>query len=158
MKQRHKITYGLWAVLALAVGGLSAWLSRDGMQFFNDYVQKPPLSPPMILFPIVWGILYLLMGFGAARVSMAPDSKERGRGLNLFFLQLAVNFLWSPIFFRFGAYGIAFFWLLLLFALVLAMTLSFREVDALAAKMQIPYLVWLIFAAYLNLGVWYLNA
>lgn len=156
MKRNWK-TYAFWAGIALAVGGLSGWLSRGGMEDFNTQAVKPPLSPPMILFPIVWSVLFLLMGFGAARVSLAPNSPKRNRGLNLFWLQLAVNFLWSPIFFRFHAYGIAFFWLLLLFGLVLAMTLSFRETDALAAKLQIPYLLWLVFAAYLNAGVWYLN-
>ena len=97
------------------------------------------------------------MGIGAARVFRSPFSAARSLGLNLFIAQLVVNFFWSPIFFNLQAFGPAFFWLLLLLALVLAMTLAFRKTDTLAAKLQIPYLLWLTFAAYLNLGVWYLN-
>ena len=97
------------------------------------------------------------MGFGAARIYLSASSADRSLGLNLFIAQLAVNFLWSPIFFNRQAYGLAFFWLLLLLGLVLTMTLVFRKTDPVAAKLQIPYLLWLTFAAYLNLGVWYLN-
>jgi tryptophan-rich sensory protein len=88
---------------------------------------------------------------------LAPSSSDRSNGLNLFIAQLVVNFFWSLIFFNAQAYGFAFLWLLLLWALVLAMILTFRKVDPLAAYLQIPYLLWLSFAAYLNLGVWYLN-
>ena len=106
---------------------------------------------------MVWTILFALMGIGAARIYSTPPSKARSLGLNLFIAQLAVNFFWSPIFFNRQAFGFAFVWLLLLLALVLAMTVTFRKTDPLAAKLQIPYLLWLAFAAYLNLGVWYLN-
>lgn len=157
MNKQNWKTYAFWILLAEAVGALSGWLTREGSRYFSANVAQPPLSPPAILFPIVWGILFLLMGIGAARVSLTPASPQRSRGLNLFVLQLIVNFFWSPIFFNAKAYGIAFFWLLLLIGLVLAMTLTFRKVDTLAAKLQIPYLLWLGFAAYLNLGVWYLN-
>ena len=78
-------------------------------------------------------------------------------GLNLCVVQLAVNFFWSPIFFTLGAYGFALFWLLLLLALVLAMTWFFRKTDKVAAYLQLPYILWLLFAAYLNYGVWQLN-
>ena len=109
------------------------------------------------MFPIAWGILYGLMGFGAARIWKAPESRQRSRGINLYLTQLVVNFFWSLIFFNAQAYGFAFFWLLLLWALVLWMILTFRKTDSLAAYLQIPYLLWLTFAAYLNLGAWYLN-
>ena len=106
---------------------------------------------------MVWTILFALMGIGAARINLSLPSRARSLGLNLFIAQLAVNFFWSPIFFNTQAFGFAFFWLLLLWGLVLAMILVFRKADSLAAKLQIPYLLWLTFAAYLNLGVWYLN-
>lgn len=157
MKTNNWKTYAFWIVLAEAVGALSGWLTREGTRVFSETAVQPPLSPPMILFPIVWGILYLLMGIGAARVSLTPPSQSRSRGLNLFVLQLVVNFFWSLIFFNAQAYGFAFFWLLLLWVLVLIMILSFRKTDPAAAKLQIPYLLWLTFAAYLNAGVWYLN-
>ena len=107
---------------------------------------------------MVWTLLFALMGIGAARIYMAPPSRAKSLGLNLFVAQLAVNFLWSPIFFNRQAFGSAFFWLLLLLALVLAMTVTFRKTDPLAAKLQIPYLLWLTFALYLNLAVWQMYA
>lgn len=157
MNKTNRKIYAFWILLAEAVGGLSGWLTREGIRYYNSSITQPPLSPPALMFPIVWGILYLLMGIGAARVSLKPASADRSRGLNLFMLQLAVNFLWSPIFFNLRAYAFAFFWLLLLWTLVLLMILSFRKTDPKAAKLQLPYLIWLTFAGYLNLGVWYLN-
>ena len=127
------------------------------MQSYSDSIVQPPLSPPGWVFPVVWTLLFALMGIGAARIYLSPPSSQRSLGLNLFIAQLAVNFFWSPIFFNLQAFGFAFFWLLLLLGLVLIMTLIFRKVDPLAAKLQIPYLIWLSFAAYLNLGVWYLT-
>jgi len=139
------------------VGALSGWLSREGFQIYMDSVQQPSLSPPAWVFPIVWTILYALMGISAARVRLSAASPERNKSINLFLIQLVVNFFWTLIFFNAQAYGFAFLWLLLLWALVLAMILQFRRVDPLAAKLQAPYLLWLTFAAYLNFAVWYLN-
>lgn len=150
-------TYVFWVLLAEAVGALSGFLTRDAMKIFMTMVQQPPLSPPPVLFPIVWGILYALMGIGAARVYLSPESKERRWGLNVFIAQLIVNFFWSLIFFNAQAYGFAFAWLLLLWVLVFLMILQFRKVDKWAAWLQLPYLLWLTFAAYLNFGVWLLN-
>lgn len=146
-----------WILLAEAVGALSGWLTREGTQIYAQTIVKPPLSPPGWIFPVVWAILYALMGIGAAKVYQAPASKTRSMGLNLFITQLVVNFFWSPIFFNLQDFGFSLLWLLLLWGLVLWMILAFRKVDPLAAKLQIPYLLWLTFAAYLNLGVWYLN-
>ena len=157
MKSAKRKIYGFWILLAEAAGALSGWLSREGTAAFSETATQPPLSPPGILFPIVWGILYLLMGISAARIYQSPPSLPRSRGLNLWIIQLVVNFFWSPIFFNAQAYGFAFFWLLLLWILVLLMILSFRKIDPLAAWLQLPYLLWLTFAAYLNAGVWYLN-
>ena len=156
MKKPWK-TYLLWILLAEAVGGLSRWLTRAGTKAYSQTIVQPPLSPPRWVFPVVWTLLFALMGIGAAKVYLAQPSKERSRGLNLFIAQLVVNFFWSPIFFNQQAFGLAFFWLLLLWGLVLWMILTFRKVDSLASKLQIPYLLWLTFAAYLNFGVWKLN-
>ena len=149
--------YAFWIGLTEVVGGVSALLTREGMRLYESAVTQPPLSPPGWLFPIVWTILYALMGIGAARIRLTPPSPERSRGINLFIAQLIVNFFWSPIFFNAQAYGFAFLWLLLLWGLVLWMILTWRRIDPLAAKLQIPYLIWLTFAAYLNFGVWLLN-
>ena len=156
MKRNWK-TYLFWIALAEGVGALSGWLSRDGMQVYMETVAKPPLSPPPIVFPIVWGILYALMGIGAARVSLTEPSKERSLGLNLFVAQLVVNFFWSLIFFNLQTFGLALAWLGLLWVLVIWMALAFSRTDRLAAWLQIPYILWLSFAAYLNWGVWVLN-
>ncbi len=157
MKKINWKRYALWMITAEAVGALSGYLTRDGMKIFTRQILQPPLSPPPIVFPIVWGILYTLMGIGAARICQSPPSRDRSRGLNLYIIQLAVNFFWSLIFFNAQAFGFAFLWLVLLWVLVLSMTLTFRKADPVSAPLQIPYLLWLTFAAYLNLGVWYLN-
>ena len=156
MKKTWKV-YAFWILLAEGVGALSGWLSREGMKIYESAIVQPPLSPPSWLFPIVWSILYALMGIGAARVWIAPPGIHRSRGLNLFIIQLIVNFFWSLIFFNLQAFGFALLWLVLLWSLVLWMILEFRKVDKLAGNIQIPYLIWLTFAAYLNLGVRYLN-
>ena len=156
MKQHWK-TYTIWILLAEAVGALSRWFSRNGTKIYMQSIQKPPLSPPGWVFPVIWTVLFALMGIGAASIWMSPPSKERSRSLNLFIAQLVINFFWSPIFFNLQAFGLAFFWLLFLWGLVISMTVSFWKVDPLTAKLQLPYLIWLTFAAYLNLGVWWLN-
>ncbi len=143
--------------IAVGVGTLSGLLSMGGMEAYTQSVTKPALTPPAWLFPIVWTILYTLMGIGAARIWLSKDSMARSRGLNLYVVQLIVNFFWSLIFFNAQAFGFAVIWLLFLWALVLLMILQFYKVDRRAALLQIPYLIWLTFAAYLSIGVWYLN-
>ena len=156
MKRNWK-TYLLWIALAEGVGAVSGWLTREGTAFYKEFVEKPALAPPAIVFPIVWGILYALMGIGAARVSLTAASNARSAGLNLFVGQLIVNFFWSLIFFNLRAYGTALAWLGLLWVLILWMIFAFRRTDPWAAWLQIPYLLWVTFAAYLNWGVWVLN-
>ena len=146
-----------WILASEAVGALSGFLSRNGMKLYESAIAKPQLSPPEWLFPVVWVILYALMGISAGRIYNSKASKERTRGLNLFIAQLIVNFFWSPIFFNAMAFGFAAIWLVLLWGLVLWMILTFRKVDPLAAWLQIPYLIWLTFAAYLNFAVWIIN-
>jgi tryptophan-rich sensory protein len=153
----NRKTYAFWIILSEVTGLIAALLTRSATQQFSEITVQPPLSPPAILFPIVWTILYALMGFGAARIRLTPPSSERSRGINLFIAQLIVNLFWPLIFFNAQAYGFALIWLLLLWTLVLWMILTWRKIDPLAAKLQIPYLIWLTFAAYLNFGVWYLN-
>ena len=156
MKRTWK-TYAFWILLSVGIGALSGFLSREGAGTFSETVIQPPLSPPAWLFPVVWSILYVLMGISAARISLAPDSPQKKQGLNLFIIQLVLNFFWSLIFFNLQAYGLAFLWLVALWITVFLMILSFRKADPVAALLQIPYLVWLTFAAYLSFGVWYLN-
>lgn len=157
MKKRRIAVYGFWILATEAVGALSAWLTREDMRYFQDRVIQPPLSPPAILFPIVWGILYLLMGVGMARVVLSVQSKERTNGMQIYLLQLAVNFIWSIVFFHLRSYLLALAVLMLLLGLILWMIHRFRQVDKPAARLQIPYLLWVCFAAYLNAGIYLLN-
>ena len=157
MRKTKWKAYAIWIILVEAVGALAAWLTRDGVEIYNAAVVKPNLSPPPVLFPIVWAILYALMGISIARIYLNPDSAARTQSLRLFIVQLVFNFLWSIIFFNFQAFGLAFVWLVVLWALILMMILTFNKVDPPAAKLQIPYLIWVTFAGYLNLMVWLLN-
>jgi len=156
MKMKKWKPYMAFIALAEAVGGLAGWLTREGVRAF-DRIPKSEWTPPAPVFPVVWSVLFALMGVGAARVWLAPPSAERSRGLVLFFLQLAVNFTWSLLFFRLQAYGLSFFWLVLLWILILLMTLSFRKTDRAAAWLQLPYLAWVAFAGYLNCATWLLS-
>ncbi len=157
MKNKSWKTYVLWIGLTEAVGALSGWLTQEGTKHYAAAVTKPPLSPPPAVFPVVWAMLYALMGIGAARVYMAGGSAFRTRGLRLFGVQLAFNFCWSLLFFNAEAYGPAFVWLAALLALIVMMTLAFDKADRLAGRLQIPYVLWAAFAGYLNAGVWLLN-
>lgn len=148
--------YAVSILLTLAVGGLSGFLTSMGMDSF-DALTKPPLTPPSFLFPIVWTVLFILMGVGAARVFLTEPTAARNRALIVYVVQLAVNFLWSIIFFNLQAYGFAFFWLILLWVLILTMIYLFCKVDKPAALLQIPYAIWVTFAGYLNLMIWLLN-
>ncbi len=157
MKIKKFLPYIIGAGIALAVGTLSGFLSMDAMEVYSQTIVQPPLSPPGWLFPVAWTILYTLMGISSARIWQKPEGESRSKALNLYVAQLIVNFFWSLIFFNAQAFGFAVLWLMLLWVLVLLMILQFRKVDRTAALLQSPYLLWLTFALYLNIGVWYLN-
>lgn len=157
MKKRRIWTHLFWILLTEAVGGLSAWLTNDSMEIYRTQVIKPALSPPPIVFPIVWVILYALMGISMARIVLSARSEERTDGIQVYLLQLAVNFVWSIFFFNLRTYGGALIVLALLLALIVWMIIRFRRVEKPAAYLQIPYVIWVAFAAYLNAGVWMLN-
>ena len=157
MKNRGWKPYLLWIAGVEAAGALFGWLTRAGARVYKAEIIKPPLSPPSAVFPVVWAVLFALMGTGAARISLAPPSYARSVSLRLFLVQLGFNLLWSVIFFNLQRYGFALAWLAALWVLILWMILSFRRVDRPAAWLQVPYLLWVTFAAYLNLGVWMLN-
>jgi len=142
--------------IPLAVGGLSALLTRESMDFYET-VNKPLFAPPGTVFPIVWTILFLLMGLSAYLVWMEKDSPLRRPALWVYGVQLAVNFVWPLLFFRARAFLPAFLWLLALIILVAVMLGQFRRIKPLAGRLQLPYLLWLLFAGALNLGVWLLN-
>ncbi len=143
--------------IPLLVGLVSGFLSRGGMEQF-EMINKPPLSPPGILFPIVWTILYTLMGVASYLVfSSEKNSQDMQDALTVYTVQLVVNFFWSIIFFNLEWYLFAFFWLVLLWVLIFYTIRLFYPISKTAAHLMIPYLLWVTFAGYLNLGIYLLN-
>lgn len=139
------------------VGALSSLLSGDFSSFYSE-LTKPPLSPPGIIFPIVWAILYALMGISAYMIYVSDaDIEEKRKALTLYAAQLFVNFMWSIVFFRFEQIGAAAVVVILLVMLVAAMIVAFKRIRPLAGYLNIPYLLWVLFAAYLNVGFLILN-
>ena len=156
MKAKTKtiLTYVISIAIPLAVGGLSAWLNAG--KFETPDLAQPPLSPPVWLFPVVWTILFVLMGISSARVYLS-DAPGKSDALFIYATQLVVNFLWTIFYFSFQALLLSFFWLIFLIALVVLMIVRFERACPGAGKLQIPYGVWLLFAAYLNFATWLLN-
>ena len=142
--------------LPLAVGGLAALLA-GGMKNYNDFAQ-PPLSPPGWVFPVVWTLLYLAMGYASFRVYTKEENhRQRRLSLGLYLVQLFFNFIWPIIFFRFEAFLVAFGVLIALWIGIVATMWQFYKSDERAGDLLIPYLLWVTFAGYLNLGVYLLN-
>jgi tryptophan-rich sensory protein len=149
--------YVLSVLLALGVGGFSALLTMGNMDIYKQ-LQTPPLSPPSILFPIVWSALYILMGISAARIYLANAEKSRKQNsLTVYFVSLLFNFGWSIFFFNLRAFLFSFFWILALLFFILKTLVLYREIDRPAAYLQIPYALWVAFATYLNFGIYFLN-
>ena len=144
-------------LIPLAVGGLSALFTMGSMDDFAA-LEQPPLSPPGWLFPIVWTVLFILMGIASYIALETPSSAEvTEKAFKLYFLQLGFNFFWSIIFFNLGAFEIAFAWLCILLALILITTIRFWRINKWAGIFMIPYVAWVTFAGYLNLAIAYLN-
>lgn len=155
MKKKPVLSAVLLIAIPLAVGGLSALLTRESMADYEKLIQ-PPLAPPGVVFPIVWTVLFLLMGISAVLVYRA-DSPQRDDAFFIWGAQLFVNFWWPVFYFRLGLRLVSFFWLWLLIILVAVMLYRFRQIRPAAALLNIPYFLWLFFAAYLNLATYLLN-
>lgn len=140
--------------IPLAVGLIFSIFSRSNMVYKE--ILKPFLSPPGFVFPIVWTILYVLMGISSL-IIYNSSSYKREDALKLYIVQLFVNGFWTVIFFNLRFYFLAFLWIILLIVLVVIMFLRFYNIDKKAAYLQIPYLIWLTFALYLSFGVFVLN-
>lgn len=152
-----------WKALILSIliaegtGALSGFLSMAGMDKYKA-IEKPSFSPPGWVFPIVWVILFLLMGIAAYRIWLIGKSGENVRkALGLYAVQLILNFFWSIIFFNLNLYGVAFLELLLLLVFILLTTFEFYKHDKCAAYLMIPYILWVSFAGVLNCAVWLIN-
>lgn len=141
--------------IALAVGGVSALVTMNAMKEYAN-LNKPLLSPPEILFPVVWTVLFILMGIASYRV-FESDCKDKETGLIIYFVQLVVNFLWPILFFNLQAFFGAFLWLLSLWILIFVTIKQFFKCDKLSGYLLVPYILWVTFAGYLNFMVFLLN-
>ncbi|MBE6729339.1 MAG: tryptophan-rich sensory protein [Ruminococcaceae bacterium] len=140
----------------LVVGAISGFISMSGMEEFKALI-KPPLSPPPILFPIVWSILFILMGIASYLVYTSEKSDKVSVALVFYAIQLIFNFFWSIIFFNGQAYLFAFIWLVVLWLLILITTILFYQISKPAGYLMVPYLIWVAFAGYLNFAIYLLN-
>ena len=143
-------------LIPLAVGGLSALLTMGSMEDF-EALNKPPLSPPGWLFPVVWSVLFILMGIASYIIYVSPKSEQRQSALIFYGVQLFFNFIWSLLFFNLEAYLFAFIWLVALWILIIITTIKFYRISKPAGYLLIPYIIWVTFAGYLNLAIYLLN-
>ncbi len=151
----NKKQLAISAAVPLITGGLASLINMRGFKEFQS-VNKPALTPPMAVFPIVWTILYLLLGLSTYLVYKS-DGKGKTRAYFFYTLQLIVNFLWTCFFFGAQDYGTAFVAVIVLLVLIVCMIFSFYTVNKKSAYFQIPYLVWVTFATYLNYMVYIMN-
>lgn len=151
-------TYGISIAIPLAVGGLSALITRNSMDIY-DQINQPFLAPPSWLFPIVWTILFILMGVSVGLIYEAKNAKpeDKKKAFILYGVNLVLNFLWSIIFFNFGSFFIAFLLLMLLIFVILRMITAFNKISPAAAYLQVPYIIWCCFASYLTASIWLMN-
>lgn len=157
MKIRWKLLI-LCILIPIIVGGLAGLISQSGMDRFNAVVTKPALSPPDFLFPIVWNILYILMGIASYIILTNKDESKSIKGaMILYGAQLLANFLWTLIFFNLDMYMFSFVWLVFLWILILLTIISFCRISKVAAILLVPYILWVTFAGYLNFSIYLLN-
>ena len=144
--------------VALGVGVLSAAITKDNMDIYDNLI-VPNIAPPSWLFPIVWTLLYTLMGIGAALIykRRITDTLAVRGALSTYAISLVLNFAWSIIFFNANAFLLAFLWLVLLLYFIVKTILEYRKIEPIAAYLQIPYALWVAFAGYLNIAIYLLN-
>ncbi len=150
--------YVISSAIALLVGGLSALFTKDNMDIYKDIV-APPLAPPSFLFPIVWSILYVLMGISSAMVykNRKLNPHKAKNALTYYAVSLFFNFFWSILFFNFRTFLASFIWLFILWILILICIIKFYHFSKTASYLLIPYFLWVLFALYLNLAIYVLN-
>lgn len=157
MFKKYK-SYIISVLIALAVGGLSAFLTRNNMNIYSE-TNMPSFSPPPLVFAIVWPILYILMGISSGGVydALSDNPTERLNLLTIYGVNLAINFFWSIIFFNLRAFLFSFIWLVFLEGVIFVMIKEFSKVKKWLGYLQIPYFLWVLFAGILNLAVYILN-
>lgn len=153
MNRKNILINFYYLFLPLIIGGIVGFLTSSYMDY--EVLIKPPLSPPSILFPIIWSIIYLLMGISYF-ILKKNDNTDKIIS-TIYYLQLFVNALWSIIFFILKWRFIACVWIILLDLLVIYMILLFKKKDKISAYLNIPYLIWALFATYLTIAIFILN-
>ena len=144
-------------VVPLTIGAISGIATSSGLKDWYFNLNKPSFNPPNYLFGPVWSFLYLLMGVSFYLILQETKSPLRKKAINIFILQLSLNFLWSFLFFKFQLLGLAFIEILLIWLSILWMILEFKKLNKTAAYLQIPYLLWVSFASLLNGTIWWNN-
>lgn len=144
-------------VLITEFVGLVASLLSGKIKNVYLSINKPALAPPSWVFGIVWSVLYLIIGVAAYIVYESEKTEQRKKAIWLYWLQLFVNFVWPIVFFRFLMFRVALLVIVILDILVVITTREFYKINKVAGKLMIPYLLWLMFASYLNLGIALLN-
>ena len=142
-------------LLALTLGGLSALATANNMNIY-DKINPPPLSPPGWLFPVVWSILFILMGVSAAIV-FTSNSPKKDDALFVYAISLALNFSWSIFFFNMQSFIVSFVILVALWLSIIITMIKYYKINKAAAWVQLPYLLWVTFAGYLNFAIILLN-
>ena len=141
-------------IITFLVGSFFSFLTMNNMSAFKEL--EKPINVPAIIFPIVWSILYLLMSVSCYIITESND-KNKDKAVIWYGINLVVNSLWSLIFFGFGTYLLSFMWIILLLIIVIIMMAKFYNINKKAAYLNIPYILWIIFAGYLNFGIYLLN-
>lgn len=154
MNKNNRSALVISILIPLAIGSLSTLVSGNRSMYFS--INKPALSPPAFIFPIVWTILYILMGI-SSYIIYESESPRKSNALRTYAVQLLFNFFWSIIFFGLSQYFFAFLWLLALIILIAVMIYQFYKISPAAAYLQISYFIWCLFAAYLNFMIYIMN-
>ncbi|MBO5009443.1 MAG: tryptophan-rich sensory protein [Clostridia bacterium] len=150
--------YIIAIAIPIGVGLLSTLFTKDNMNIYEELI-VPNIAPPALVFPIVWTVLYTLMGVSSAMVynRRITDTADVRSALTTYAVSLVINFGWSIIFFNANAFLLSFLWLILLLYFIIKTILEYRKIEPLAAYLQIPYALWVIFAGYLNIAIYFLN-
>ena len=154
MKKFDFKSFIIITVITFIVGSFFSFFTMNNMDTFKEL--NKPINVPGVLFPIVWSILYLLMSI-SCYIIYKSDNKDKKKALIIYGIQLIINSLWTLIFFGFDAYLFAFIWIILLIFTVSIMIITFYNIDKKAVYLNIPYILWIVFAGYLNLGIYILN-
>lgn len=152
---KKKLPYIISIAITLAVGGMSALIVKDSFGVYS-MLEKPFAAPPPAVFPIVWTALFVLMAVSAAMI-YTSECRNRSSLIELYFIQLIVNFIWPIIFFEWQMFLASFVWLILLWVLIIIMMILFFMCRKTAGYLLIPYLVWVTFAGYLNFFIYLMN-